>query len=343
MHPLLVFFGAVVLLATWVDIVWTTLGTHGGGPLTRHLNAGLWRAALWMHKRRRNHRLLSFAGSTILITTLVFWVAITWLGWVLIYSSKAASLVEKDSHVATDLAGRIYFVGYTMFTMGNGEIAPNGPRWRILTAICSGSGLAAISLGIAFLLEVLSAVVHRRSLGAYISDLGGTTETIVARAWTGEEFDSLREHLLSLTSQIHAFTDEHLAYPVLHYFHSENERAAASLRLVALHETVFLIAEGARKDKRLPAMVVEPLRSAIAGFAHVLSAEFVEPEHDEPPPPPLQTLRDANVPTVDDATFAAAVADARDLRRFLYGLLHDDGWTWEEMRAGKALDGKKRK
>jgi hypothetical protein len=341
MHPLVV-LGALVLLAVWVDIIWTTLGTHGGGPLTRHLDAGMWRFALWLHSRRRNHRALSFAGSTILVSTLAFWICATWLGWVLIYSSNPISLVETKTHAATDLAGRIYFVGYTMFTMGNGEIQPNGPRWRVLTAICCGSGLGAVSLGITFLLEVLSAVVHRRSLGAYISDLGGTTETIVARSWTGEEFDSLKDHLLTLTSSIHAFTDEHLAYPVLHYFHSENERAAASLRLVALHETVFLIAEGTQKEKRLPAMITEPLRSAIMGFAHVLSDEFVEPEGHSPPPPPLHVLRDANVPTVDDETFAAAVEKARDLRRFLLGLLHDDGWTWEEMRAGKALDGRKK-
>src|SRR4051812_1805405 len=53
--------GSLLILAVAVDLVWTTLGTHGGGPLTGHAMRVIWRGIIALHGRRDAHRLLSFA------------------------------------------------------------------------------------------------------------------------------------------------------------------------------------------------------------------------------------------------------------------------------------------
>lgn len=329
MRWLFVVTGLLVLVLTLVDIVWTTLGTHGGGPLSKHISAALWRCALAVHRRRPNHRLLSFAGSVILTITVCFWVVAVWAGWVLIFSFDARSIVDTQTNAAGDLFARIYFVGYTMFTVGNGDLKPNGPWWRIATTLVGGSGLGSVTLAITFLLEVLAAVVHQRTLGAYITDLGGTPRKIISRAWR-DRFDSLEQHLVQLTAMIHLFTEQHLAYPVLHYFHSEHPRTSATLRIASLHETLMLLADGVREDVRLPPLATEQLRGAIRGFAEVIRSQYVDPERQPPAAPSLDILRAPGVPTVPEDDFFDSVANESRIRRFLLGLIHDDGWTWEQ-------------
>jgi hypothetical protein len=326
--------GSVVLFLTLIDIVWTTLGTHGGGPVSKYLSAALWHCALALHRRKPNHRLLSFGGSVILVAVVLFWLIAVWAAWVLIFTFRRDSVIETVGGAPADVFARIYFIGYTMFTVGNGDLHPNGPLWRVATSLVGGSGLGSVTLAITFLLEVLAAVVQQRTLGAYITDLGATADKIITRAWS-DRFESLQQHFVQLTGMIQLFTEQHLAYPVLHYFHSEKPRTSAALGIAVLHETVMLLADGVRVDARMPPAVTEPLRGAMQGFAQVISRQYVDPERQPPPAPSLHGLRAAGIPTVDDEAFRECVQQERKIRRFLLGLLHDDGWDWSDVTTAR--------
>jgi hypothetical protein len=322
--------GFGLIAAVTVDVVWTTLGTHGGGPLAEPVMSLLWKGAVRLHHRRPHHRLLSFAGSAILALLLAFWVALLWGGWLFVYSAKEDALSESRNHAPATIAARAYFVGTQLSTAGTSEVSPNGPRWRMLAALNSVTGIGTVTLALTFLMQVLTAVVQKRALGAYISDIGGTPARIVARAWNGERFEC-GDQFAEITAMLHTFTEQHLAYPVLHYFHSERDRTAATLRVVSLDELVLLLSEGAAPEVRLPRMIMETLRAALEGFATMLSEEFVTPAEEPPPAPRLSILREAGVPTVDDETFRRAVQNAQKTRRFFAGLLRDDGWKWEKV------------
>jgi len=326
--------GFGLIAAVTVDVVWTCLGTHGGGPVSAPVMSVIWRGAVALHHRRKHHRVLSFVGSIILALLLALWIAVLWAGWVFVYSAKDDALVEAHNHRPAGVAARVYFVGTTLSTAGTSEVLANGPRWRLLAAVNAVTGIGTFTLALTFLVQVLSAVVQKRAFGAWLSDVGGTPARIVARAWNGRDFDSLKDHLVEATSMLHVFTEQHLAYPVLHYFHSERDRTAASLRVAALDELMLLIAEGAAPEVRLPPMITDTLRAALEGFAEALTEEFVEPAKEPPPMPRLSILRERGVPTVDDEAFLRAVQNAEKSRRFFAGLLLDDGWDWEKVNGG---------
>lgn len=330
MQSLFLVAGVVVLMMTLVDVVWTTLGTHGGGPVSRHVTEPLWKLFVALHRRKPHHRLLSFAGSVLLATMVVFWVACVWAGWVLIFSSDSWSIAGSHDGAPADLAGRIYFVAYSMSSMGNGDFQPQGAGWRLVTSVMTLSGLGSLTLTITFLLEVLSAAVQKRALAVYVQDLGGSPRTILERSWTGESFDSLEQHLVQLTGMVHLYAEQHLAYPVLHYFHGEQKRSSSTLGIARLHETVLLLSEGVAPEKRLAPQATAPLRAAIAGLSETLKG-MADSGGDPPPPPSLEILRSLGIPTVDAERFDDAVARERDLRRFLAGRLHGDGWRWDEI------------
>lgn len=72
--------GVALLLMTCLDLVWTAIGTHGGGPFSSRVTDWGWKAFLAMHRRRPNHRLLSFAGTLLLSLIVTLWILAVWVG-----------------------------------------------------------------------------------------------------------------------------------------------------------------------------------------------------------------------------------------------------------------------
>jgi hypothetical protein len=331
MHFLLFAAGAAVLVITAVDLVSTTIGVSGAGVVTGRLTHWIWQGCIALHKVVRSHKMLSHIGPGLLAFGVVVWVTLVWVGWLLIFSSARGSVVEMKTRVPATLEQRGYYVAAAMFTVGNTEYVPSGPVWRAATVLTAGSGLATVTVAITYLLEVVSALVMKRTFGAYIKSLGGTPSGIIARSWNGEQFDGLEPHLVELTQMTEMLTQQHLAYPILHYFHNKDVGAAATMRLSALHETLLLLGEGVAQDLRPASMCLEPLRDAIRQSAGVIAEEFIEPADEAPEPPSLEILRARNIATVEDGRFAAAVQEEDETRRALLGTLHNDGWKWEDV------------
>ncbi len=319
--------GAFILLANSLDIAWTTLGTHGGGPISGPTLSLFWRFAI-RFGRKKHHRLLSFVGSGLLLVLLVLWTGLIWLGWFTIFSADSHSIINAQTHRPAGAVARVYFTGYSIATLGNGDYMPSAKLWQVLTATMTLSGLGTVSLEITFLLNVLGAVVQQRALAAYISDLGGKPLVILERAWVGERLDSLSQHLTQITAMVQMYAEQHLAYPVLHFFHSETERTSPPLQLAALAELSFLLCHALADEVRLPPLTVLPLEAAVQGLSEMLTNEFIEANTEAPPAIHLQLVRDLGIPTVDEKTYAASVAAAAYRRRVFAGLVHDDGSDW---------------
>lgn len=78
--------------------------------------------------------------------------------------------------------GRIYFVAYTMFTMGNGGFTPKEGAWQIVTSLTTTSGMRLVTLVVSYVLSVRSAVVQKRSFAGQANALSKWSEDFVVRA-----------------------------------------------------------------------------------------------------------------------------------------------------------------
>src|SRR3954471_16527208 len=88
--------GAIIILAAGVDLIWTTLGTHGGGHVSDTLLNGVWKLLLSLHRRRPKHRLLSLQGSVMWALIVIIWMGLFWAGCFLGFEGRRDSIV--DSH-----------------------------------------------------------------------------------------------------------------------------------------------------------------------------------------------------------------------------------------------------
>lgn len=226
-NVLLQLAGALLLGVLAFEVFITAMTMRGSGPLTGALARVLWSVLLAAHRIRPRHGLLSFAGGAIAAMTLVLWVLTLWMGWGLIFAGAPGSIVNVQSGLGADLPSRFYFAGFNIFTLGVGDFRPVGALWQFMTILASASGLVAVTLAITYLLPILSQAVSRQALAGRIGLFGDTPAGIAADAWS-QGPQTYAGRLEGLAPDILQQGRQHLAYPVLHYFHTTDPRLATA-------------------------------------------------------------------------------------------------------------------
>lgn len=327
MSAIYLLLGAVVLVVTVVDLLWTTLWVDGGsGPLSSRLATVTWRGIRRMGGE--HSRALSLAGPVILVVTLATWVGLLWGGWTLVFAGSDTALRPAREGVPVTWASRIYFVGYTMFTMGNGDFYPPAGVWQLAASLTTASGMLLVTLAVSYVLSVLGSVSNKRSFASSVTGIGTNCQAVVRTAWNGEDFESLDLPLDSLSSQLETLADQHKSYPILHYYHSEQPKHAAAVGVAVLDESLTVLRFGVPPADRPDDVLVESARAASETYLETLNRAFIRPAADAPPPPDLGPLRGDGIPTVSDDEFADAVADLAERRRKLRGVVNADAWDW---------------
>ena len=325
--------GLALVAVALVDLGWTAIAAgSGSGPLTGRVTHRLWRGALWVHARRPSHRFLAVAGVLVVVSVLVAWILTVLTGWFLVFVAHDDNVRSSTTGLAAGFVDRIYFTGYTVFTLGIGDYVPAGGWPQVATVLATGTGLLLVTLSITYLVPAASGVAQRRQMAAYVATLGSSSTEIVARTWTGSDFGQLGQHLTTLTPMVVGNQQRLYTFPLLHFFHSVQDHAAATLRIADLLGVIDLLEHGVAPDHRLPWSVSGPLRSALCAHLETLREARIE-AHPEPlAAPALEPLRRAGIPVVDDRAYQEAVVASEGDRRLLAGYLEDDGRLAERKR-----------
>jgi hypothetical protein len=338
----LVALGLIVLVVAGVDVVWTVLAAgSGAGPLTARLSTVAWRVALALGRREggTHHALLAVFGMVIVVGMLVSWVVVASGAWLLIAAAYDGAVRVAESGEPADLMQRAAFVGVNLFTLGSSEVVGGDGLWQFLPTAIAASGVIALTLGIGYIVPVASAVAERRQLAQYVLSLGPTPERVLTNAWTGSDFGALGQHLVALMPMLHLAGEHQLTYPAIAYFHSGREEASSSLSIAVLDDAVTLLRHGVAADVRPDPATVDAMARTAGAFLDTVGTEALAAGVEPLPPPDLEPLRAAGIPTVSDADFDAAIAGDGQRRRQLAGLLAHDGWTggaWERRRRSLA-------
>ena len=328
------FLGVLLLVIVVVDLLWTTLWVEGGaGPLTSRLMAGSWRILRKIGSQ--NSLLLSLSGPIVFVTGLSVWIMLLWSGWILIFATTESVLIDTLSRGPITWSDRIYFTGYTIFTLGTGDFVPQGSIWQIVTILATASGLLFITLAITYSLSVLDAVTQKRAFASEVSGLGMNAEEVLQTSWSGEQFYRLELPLNTITSQLDTLTVNHKAYPILHYFYSRRSEEAAVHSIAVLDEALTLFLFGVREEHRPDDLLINSARSSVQNYLRTLHSAFITPANDSPPLPALGAVREIGIPTVSDEEFAASIENLDERRRTLLGLVEADARQWPARKPGE--------
>lgn len=328
MEFLTLLLGGITVLGTAADAVYTTLALGGGGPLMRAVARIVWH--LFPRRRRSGGGAAPgiLAGPTILLAVFAAWSLLLWCGWSIVFSAAPDAVVNSKTGQSAGIWDRVYFAGYLLTTLGIGDYRPQGTFYQLSAAVAGGNGFFFITLSVTYLLSVLSAVIAKRKLAFSILSLGRTPTELVLRGWEHGEFGELVNQVTQTSDELAMLAQRHLAYPVLHYFQTEDVHMAPTVAVAVLDECLTVVLHGMPTEHRPSAMSLLRARRAIE-----LYTGTVGPDHESrdgaPPPPRLQPLRDAGIPTVDDAVFAAQMQALTRRRARLRAVVENDGWRWE--------------
>lgn len=321
--------GIILLLLVTVDLLSTIILMNGGGIISNFISKGIWNIFFYFSNKKARSKLLSKAGLVILISLFATWILLIWMSFSFIYLSDSGSVVDTASEVNANTAGKIYFVGYTISSLGNGDLKSGSDAWRIFSNVMSMYGTFFITLTISYLIPVLDAVIKKRALSGYIYQLGKTPQEIIKNGWNGEDFSILYSHLNNIYTMILQHSERHLAYPVLHYFHSNIPKYSAPLTFTILDEAIS-IQKIYKIDKSSNTLNWKILEESMDSYIDVLN-RFNSPEDEtEPPVPKIDNLTHIsfNRTTEESKLYIIELAERR---KVLHGLIKRDGWKWEDV------------
>ncbi|NJK89968.1 MAG: hypothetical protein HC923_11650 [Myxococcales bacterium] len=244
--------GLVIIL--WDSFV-TVFSTHGAGPITRLWTSRVWRAALAIHERKRIGGLLSYLGPLMLVGTVAFWYFTMAASWAFVFAAPTFIVESSTTGLPAKWPELLHFVGTTLSGVGYGDWIPRMFPWTLLSSISAFSATVVVTASLSYVLSVLSSAVGRKAVAQSIFSLGDSPRELIASLWCGSNLDALRDHLMRAAADIDRLAHEHLAFPLLHYFHNVDPEQSPSRAILMLSDAIFLVEQAVDAEERFPSGV----------------------------------------------------------------------------------------
>lgn len=355
--------GTALILLAIADIFLTVLYARSGtGIVSPRIHQHVWRAMVRAVRGRshRVQRLLSFGGPLMMVLSVVTWSAMLLFGSALIIWPMLGSDIQASSGpTPTSFGAALYFAGYSLTTLGVGDLVPRSDSIRLLTILLAVVGFSVVTLTLTYFMSVYSALVRRNVVSQtlhHVSGGSGNSADVVAALGPGGTFDQGRSQITTIASGVLDIVESNEAYPVLQYFRmNRSQYAVARIALLVLDSASLIrsaLAPAYREFVRSGAVnmlwgsglsllgdaekstFIWAARSAGAGHQEDLGQ--LRPHFDQA----LRTLREAGIKTREDAE--AAFAEYRYLRSQWFsrvqGLARCTGFEWEDISRPERRD-----
>lgn len=312
----------LLFMAVFEALVTTSRTGRPAGPVTGRLAELLWRAALRVNPGYGPAR---GTGMIITLTVVTMWLGLLVAGWYLIFTGSPGCIVNGRGQPAGPWA-RLYYVAFTISTLGMGDYVPSTPVWQVATAFAAITAFGLATLVITYVASLNSAVAARRQFARHVFGLGDSPAEILQSSWTGREFRLLEGQFGSLIRDMHALVEQQLTYPLVHYFSTRERTAAEWPAIATLNELVFVLDHYIDGAYRPAPLALAPLRRAIDSYLDLVPRSPPRAgSGDSPPLPDTRPLQDAGIPLTSPA---GRCED--DLRRRcrIRVVLERQGWPW---------------
>lgn len=264
--------------------------------LTRLYYRTTWRCwvvrARTLRSDRRRERFLAVYGPLSVIGLLALWAAGLVVGFALLQWSQREALVNLvgNPHFVDDL----YMSATTLFTLGPGDVMPNGRGGRLLVLAETSSSLMLLTMVFAYL-PILYQSFSRREirltmLDAWAGSPPSATE-ILRRVATSGDVCYLDGFFADWEHWCSDILESHLSYPAIAYFRSHHQRQSWVSALTAVLDLAALVKVGIEGLPTWRAHLTFAIaRHAAVDLAQVLAKPLVQLE-DRLPPHELAAVR----------------------------------------------------
>lgn len=167
MNWILLAAGMSILASVVLDIAYTTVSANRSGPVTHKVATTLWCGFRLIARHSGQGIVLRFAGPFVMSGLAFCWIAVTSIGWLLIFRSDPDGLVLKSGEPA-DWLQSYAFVGSALSTVGSSNVQAASALWDNMAMIAAVNGMIVLTLSVTFVLNVTQTVAAGRSFSALI-------------------------------------------------------------------------------------------------------------------------------------------------------------------------------
>lgn len=249
MNMLVQVAGVLLVLVTLGDIFFTVLfPASGHGPLRRPMTRATWHAFRAVARRLpsgRRHGFLAYTGPLLVGLSIAMWPVLLAAGWAMIYyPALGTGVVADGGPTSRDWGTAFYFSGFSLTTLGTGDVVPTGALWRWLCVTEAAVGFAVVSMVVTYFLSLYSAIVQRKTFAAGLDHRtqgrGDSPQLVIALAAQGGS-SALVDQLSNTGEFLERTFQTHQSYPVLRYFHYRETRYALPRILLLTLDTATLL------------------------------------------------------------------------------------------------------
>ena len=234
--------GIALILVAAVDVYLTVLYPRTGkSVISLQLCKGMWELfrQLAYLPGLRNKTVLSYCGPTLLVAIAAIWVCAFTLGFALLtWPALGTGIQASSGRTPTDFATALYYSGFTLTTLGVGDLVPKTSLWRLVTVLESAIGFSIITASLTYLLSVYNALTRRNAFALSLHyRAAGEADAIalLVRLKGYGKFEPATQEISNIARDLLSILESHHAYPVLHYFRlKEPYYALARMELISM-------------------------------------------------------------------------------------------------------------
>ncbi len=249
--------GATILALTYFDIWATVLHPGIESPLSNRFHRLSWRLLRVGSRVFPRPEWLLHAGLPLLVAGLIsLWLLLLLCGFALLYYPWLGDPGAFDT--PPDVTGTwfdaLYVSGTTLFTLGYGDITPLTKWLRTLALIEAGSGMATVSLAVAYVLAVYPTLsrlnIRATALDAEVA--GQVSGLPLLRRYLlddGRWNSGLEDRLRELALELLELTENHEAHPILYYSHPPRVQQSILRMLLIVQRLIGLLRYGLSPER----------------------------------------------------------------------------------------------
>ena len=244
--------GLVLLGLVAFDIWATVLHTGLESPLSNRFHRSGWRVITAVSRRVPFGTPLREAALPLLIAGLIsLWIMLIFFGFAALYvpwldAPGAFNIAEGATRHRSDA---LYLSGTAISTLGFGDLTPEAWPVRAMVVLEGMSGMATISLSIAYVLAIYPTLARLRvCVTALEAEVGGRANGLPLLRrylhddgrWSGD----LDARLRALALELLALTENHESHPVLYYNHPPRVQQSMLRMLVTTQHLIGFLRYG---------------------------------------------------------------------------------------------------
>ena len=252
---LLQLVGTALVLVALADIFLTVLHPRSESNLLSMLVARVvWRLFRVVVRGlpKRRDRILSYAGATIIVTLIGVWILLLLIGFTLIvWPGLGTAIQTSQGKTPVDFITALYYAGFSLTTLGTGDLSPQTSTHRFLMVFKSFLGFSVFTLVLSYVLAVYGALNSRNtfalSLHHRTADTAHSAE-LLCRFVMGSDLSTLHQDIGNMAQALSSLLELNNSYPLLLYFRYRQPHYALARVIYLVVDTVTLIKSALDRD-----------------------------------------------------------------------------------------------